>query len=123
MTQPRESSRGPVTGAVLAPPRGTDWWFAALLILARPAGVVPITVTGVLSRISIERPIGVAAGLEIRGGVSQVTIDGQSHKSARPMSIQTPGADASPDRYEIEITGSASKVTITARYREPAPGR
>ncbi len=85
------------------------------LRLPRPVGVVPITVTGGLSRISIERPVGVAAGLVVRGGVSEVTIDGRSHKSTGQMSVQTPGADASPDRYEIEITGGASKVTIAAR--------
>ncbi|MFI5258969.1 MAG: MarR family winged helix-turn-helix transcriptional regulator [Candidatus Limnocylindrales bacterium] len=85
------------------------------LLLSRPTGVVPIRVTGGLSRISIERPLGVAVGLEVRGGIGEVTIDGQTHKAAGRLSIQTPGAQASPDRYEIDVAGSVSRMLISAR--------
>lgn len=31
------------------------------------------------------------------------------------MSVQTPGAESTPDRYEIAVGGGASRVTISAR--------
>ena len=85
------------------------------LQLPRPQGVVPIRVTGGMSRISIVRPIGVAAGLTIQGGVSEVLVDGESIKSRGHLAMQTPGADQSSDRYEIEVSGGASKISISAR--------
>ncbi|HEX7492200.1 MAG TPA: hypothetical protein VF337_10925 [Candidatus Limnocylindrales bacterium] len=68
-----------------------------------------------MSRVSIERPLGVAAALTISGGVSEILVDGQSHKGAGHLSLQTPGADRAADRYEIEVAGGASKITISAR--------
>jgi len=85
------------------------------LLLSRPTGVVPIRVTGGISRISIERPLGVACGLELRGGVSEVSIDGHRYKGAGRLSIQSPDASDAPDRYEIEVEGGASKVLVLAR--------
>ena len=85
------------------------------LSLPRPEGVVPIRVAGGMSRISIERPPGVATGLTIRGGASEVLVDGETFKGRGPLSIQTPGADQSADRYEIEVSGGATKIAISAR--------
>jgi hypothetical protein len=83
------------------------------VMLAKPSGVVPIRITGGMTRLQIQRPAGVASGLEIRGGVSEVTVDGESYKNMGPLSLQTPGASASPDRYEIEITGGVSKLVVS----------
>jgi hypothetical protein len=68
-----------------------------------------------MSRISIESPVGVAMGLTIRGGISEISVDGETYKSVGHLSIQSPGAEHAPDRYEIEITGGASKMLISAR--------
>jgi hypothetical protein len=68
-----------------------------------------------MSRISIERPVGVAMGLTILGGVSEVIVDGEVHRGVGHMSIQTPGAESAVDRYEIEVSGGASKMPILAR--------
>jgi hypothetical protein len=84
------------------------------LLLPRPVGVVQIRVYGGISRVSIERPLGVAAGLEVRGGITEAVVDGQTHKGAGRLSIQTPGASESPDRYEIEVSGGVSKLLIAA---------
>jgi DNA-binding MarR family transcriptional regulator len=84
------------------------------LVLPRPSGVVPIRVRGGLNHISIQRPRGVAMGLDIRGGAADVTVDGQTRKGTGSLSIQTPGADAMPDRYEIEISGGAARIQVTA---------
>jgi DNA-binding MarR family transcriptional regulator len=83
------------------------------LMLPRPIGVVPIRIHGGISRVSIVRPIGVAAGLEVHGGVSEVALDGEVVKGAGQISMQTPGAASTPDRYEIDVSGGASKVSIS----------
>lgn len=83
------------------------------LLLPRPVGVIPIRVAGGMSRIAIERPLGVAVGLEVSGGMGEVVVDGISRKGAGRLSIQTPGADSASDRYEIEVSGGVNKVTIS----------
>lgn len=83
------------------------------LKLPAPIGVVPIRIQGGMSRVSLLRPAGVAAGLEVRGGVSEVSVDGERIKGAGQLSMQTPGAADAPNRYEIEVGGSASKVSIS----------
>jgi DNA-binding MarR family transcriptional regulator len=85
------------------------------LLLSRPEGIVPIRITGGISRVSIERPVGVAAGLTFRGGASEVLVDGEPYKGTGQLSLQTPGADQAADRYEIDVSGGASKISISAR--------
>ncbi len=82
------------------------------LRLPRPAGVVPIRIGGGASRVEIERPAGVAVSLEVGGGVNDISVDGEIRKGMGSLSIQTPGADADPNRYEIEIGGGAHKLTV-----------
>jgi DNA-binding MarR family transcriptional regulator len=83
------------------------------LVLPAPSGVVPIRISGGMSRVSIRRPTGVAAGLEVRGGVSEVDVDGEAYKGHGQISLQTPGAASTADRYEIEVSGGASKISIS----------
>lgn len=85
------------------------------LLLPRPTGIVPIRVSGAMSRISIERPSGTAMSLTIRGGANELVVDTEVYKGARHLSIHTPGADSAVDRYEIEISGGAGKVLISSR--------
>ena len=85
------------------------------LLLPRPVGVVPIRIQGGISRVSIERPLGVACGLEVAGGITEAVVDGEALKSMGRLSIQTPGASESPDRYEIDVSGGANKLLVTAR--------
>jgi hypothetical protein len=84
------------------------------LQLGRPHGVVPIRIAGGINRVSIERPRGVAAGLTIHGGASEIEVDGEKIKGAGSIAMQTPGADSATDRYEIEVAGGANKIQITA---------
>jgi DNA-binding MarR family transcriptional regulator len=85
------------------------------LLLPKPVGVVAIRIVGGLNRMSIERPAGTATGLEIHGGVGEVVLDGETRKGAGRLSIETPGAAGSTDRYEIEITGGAARLAISSR--------
>jgi DNA-binding MarR family transcriptional regulator len=85
------------------------------MLLPRPRGVVPVRVTGGISRISIERPVGVAMAFTLRGGAAEISVDGEVHKGVGNLSTQTPGAESAADRYEIEVSGGASKMLILAR--------
>ena len=85
------------------------------LLLPGPVGIVPIRIGGGMSRVSIERPSGTAMSLTIRGGASELIVDGEVYKGAGQLSIQTPGAESALDRYDIEISGGVSKMQIRAR--------
>ncbi len=85
------------------------------LILPAPVGIVPIRLIGGLNKMSIERPAGTATGLEIKGGIGEVVVDGETRRGAGRLSIQTPGADSAANRYEIEILGGAAKLSISSR--------
>jgi hypothetical protein len=85
------------------------------LILPKPTGIVSIRVGGGMSRVSIQRPPGTAMSLSIRGGAGELVVDTEVYRGAGHLSIQTPGAESAADRYEIEISGGASKMLILAR--------
>jgi DNA-binding MarR family transcriptional regulator len=85
------------------------------LTLPAPVGVVPIRMIGGVNRVSIYRPVGAGVGLEIKGGIGEVTLDGESRKGFGHLSFESPGASDSADRYEIEITGGAAKLAISTR--------
>ncbi len=82
------------------------------LSLPRPAGVVQIRARGGIGDATIVRPKGVAVRLSVRGGSRSATLDGVAAWSGGR--IDTPGAEAVPDRYEIEIAGGANNVVVTA---------
>jgi DNA-binding MarR family transcriptional regulator len=83
------------------------------LLLPHPAGTVPIRVAGGMNQLTIQRPVGVAAGLEVRGGVNEISVDGEAHKGMGKISLQTPGAWSSSDRYEIELMAGVNKLSIS----------
>jgi DNA-binding MarR family transcriptional regulator len=85
------------------------------LTLPAPLGVVPISVRGGMNNIEIERPEGAAMVLELHGGVNQAVVDGEAHTGRGQLSLQTPGADQAPNRYEIDVSGGIGKVVVTTR--------
>jgi DNA-binding MarR family transcriptional regulator len=85
------------------------------LVLPEPVGIVPVRINGGLNQIEIERPVGVAMRLSLHGGVNTVVVDGQTRSGTGQLSVQTPGADSAANRYEIELTGGASKVVVSTR--------
>jgi hypothetical protein len=64
-------------------------------------------------RLAIRRPPGTAAQISVRGGASNLAFDAQrwARSAARPAS-STPGWDAAPDRWSIELTGGASDLSV-----------
>ena len=84
------------------------------LRLGVPSGVVRVRIKNGAKDVTVVRPKGVAATLRVAGGYRSATLDGEGAWSGGR--IETPGATAIPDRYEIELTGGADRVTVmTAR--------
>jgi DNA-binding MarR family transcriptional regulator len=83
------------------------------LTLPEPSGVVPIRLSGGASKASIRRPAGVEARMNLKGGASKLTFDGQSFDAVGgKVRLQSAGYEGALDRYDIEISGGASEISI-----------
>jgi hypothetical protein len=84
------------------------------LRLPQPAGVVPIRVSGGVSHLTLQRPGTVPARVRIGGGASKLELDTQYLGAiGGPVRLESPdygGGDGG--RYDLEIGGGASQVTI-----------
>ena len=78
-----------------------------------PAGVVPVRLSGGAYKVSINRPDGVEARLNVKSGATNLTFD-QQHFGVLgdTVRLQSPGHDGASDRYKIEISGGASEISI-----------
>jgi hypothetical protein len=84
--------------------------------LPKPEGTVPVRISGGASAVTLRRPKGVEARAEISGGTSQLTFDGQRLGAVGGRTVLTSdGFAEAVDRYEIRVTGGASRVTVTTR--------
>jgi hypothetical protein len=85
----------------------------AELRLPRPTGSVPIRVSGGVSGLTLRRPSGVAARVQISGGASKLELDTQYLGAiGGPVRLETPDYANAVERYDLEIGGGASKVTV-----------
>ena len=82
--------------------------------LPAPVGIVPIRVSGGANTVTLRRPLGTEARVEVSGGASQLTFDDQRLGAVGGRTVLASGgfADAA-DRYEVRFTGGASQVTVT----------
>ena len=99
------------------------------LHLPAPRAIVPIRVSGGANDLALHRPAGTALRLRIRGGANKVSVDGQQihgrgdviFEGDSPISqpgevgYETKGFAASVERYEIELTGGANRLTVDTR--------
>ncbi|HEX5014927.1 MAG TPA: MarR family transcriptional regulator [Candidatus Limnocylindrales bacterium] len=84
------------------------------LTLGAPTGVVPVRLHGGASDLRFERPAGVAARLQLNGGATNIEFDAQRlGASGGGTLLESSGAGKASDRYELEINGGASKITVT----------
>jgi DNA-binding MarR family transcriptional regulator len=85
------------------------------LRLPRPDGAVRIIIDGGTSAARFDRPAGCAVGLRAGGGATHVRFDDRKlaslHDGAR---LQSDGYLDAADRYEIELSGGASKLTVAS---------
>ena len=85
------------------------------LNLGRPDGTARIVLAGGTSDARIEGPRGVALALQVHDGVSHLRFDGNRTESVSgALRLQTDGYGAATDRFEIDLRGGASGVTIEA---------
>jgi hypothetical protein len=84
--------------------------------LPRPSGTIAVRVSGGASDVSIHRPEGVAAGIRVGRGVSKLAFDEQRFGAiGGETRLQTIDYDGAADRYDLEVTGGASKLSIGTR--------
>jgi DNA-binding MarR family transcriptional regulator len=85
------------------------------LALSVPSGAVPIQISGGASEITIRRPAGAAIRVHLKGWVSQFIFDDQTWSGVgNDVRLQSPDYEAATGRYDIEVSSSASMVTITS---------
>ncbi len=85
------------------------------LELPAPSGMVPIRISGGASQITVRRPAGVAARVHLKGWVSAFVFDDQTFSDVgNDVRLQSPGYEATAPCYDIEVSSSASMVTITS---------
>lgn len=85
------------------------------LELPRPSGMIPIRISGGASEVIVQRPVGVAARVHLKGWASEFVFDDQRFSGVgNDVRLQSPGYAATAPGYDIEVSSSASSVTITA---------
>jgi DNA-binding MarR family transcriptional regulator len=83
------------------------------LRLPRPSGTVRIAIAGGVSQGRMTRPAGVPVLIVAGGGVSRLSFDGQRRESSGAgLRVKSRAYDRAPDRYELEIGGGISRMTI-----------
>ena len=84
-----------------------------ILILPEPSGVVPVRLSGGANKVSIRRPEGTEARLNVKGGISKLTFNDQHFEAVGGrLRLQTSGYEGAGDRFEIEISGGANEISI-----------
>ena len=84
------------------------------LELPVPKDVVPIRISGGASEITVRRPAGVATRAYLKGWVSHFVFDDQNFSDVgNNVRVQSPDYEAATRCYNIEVSSSASMVTIT----------
>jgi hypothetical protein len=83
------------------------------LRLPRPTGTATVRVSGGASHLTLRRPAGVPARVHIGGGASKLELDRQYLGAVGgPVRLETPDYLNADDRYDLEIGGGASKITV-----------
>lgn len=82
--------------------------------LGVPSGTVPITIDGGAVTVNVHRPKGAAVSVSVSGGASNLTFDGRQSHAIGTLTNQTGDYDSATDRYQIQVNGGASTVTVAA---------
>jgi DNA-binding MarR family transcriptional regulator len=94
----------------------------ATVELPRPITWTPVRLVGGASEVTLRRPAGVPVRLRVRGGVSNLDLDGQHLSSVGGGDVRMDaGAAAGANAgYEVEIVGGASRLAIEVSSNEAA---
>lgn len=72
-----------------------------------------VALDGGSSEARIVRPAGVPVALTARGGVSRLRFDDERHESSgADLGIRSASYSKAPDRYELDLAGGVSRLTI-----------
>ncbi len=83
------------------------------LRLPRPTGSSIIRISGGASQLTLRRPAGVPARLQIGGGASKLELDAQYLGAVGgPVRLETPEYASAQERYDVEIGGGASQIRV-----------
>jgi hypothetical protein len=81
--------------------------------LGAPDGTARVALGGGAGVVRFDRPRGVATAVQVRDGVSRLRFDGQRPRTVGgSLRLQTDDFTAASARYEFELGGGASEVTI-----------
>ena len=85
------------------------------ITLPTPAAIVFVRFAGSVSDLRLQRPVGVAVRVVVRQVVTSLTFDDRHFAAVSgELSLETPDFQQMANRYDIEVAGSASDLTITA---------
>jgi hypothetical protein len=89
--------------------------------LGQPVGTVPVTFGGGVRLVSVQRPPGTAVRVRIRSGASRLALD-DLYFGAVGGETRWQSADfaAAEHRYDVEVTGGASRFTVGTGGEAPA---
>lgn len=84
-----------------------------MIFLPRPSKTIPIQIASGVSKLTIVRPKGAAARLEVNGGISHLTFDDLYYGSiGGGIRLETPAYKDQAERYDIRIRGGVSNLTV-----------
>jgi DNA-binding MarR family transcriptional regulator len=83
--------------------------------LPPPTGTVRVSFSGGASKLFLHRPRGVAARLQVSGGVGKLAFDAQRLGAVGGETrLESPDYATAEDRYEILISGGTSQLALNA---------
>jgi hypothetical protein len=86
------------------------------MILPRPTGTLPVTVSGGTSRLTILLPRGIPARIVVTGGMGSLRIDGRLQAGGVvDGGFDSDGYQSATDRVDIRLSGGAAAVDIEHR--------
>lgn len=83
------------------------------LTLGVPTGDVPISLSRGVNNVRIERPTGIPVRLQLKGGAGRIDLDRQRIGGTGDSVLESSGAADAPGRYLLDISGGASRITVT----------
>jgi hypothetical protein len=85
------------------------------VLLPRPSGTVPVRFSGGLHSVTIQRPGGVAARVQVKPGASNLTLDGEDLGTVSATGWETRGYKSAANRYAIAALGGANLLSVAAK--------
>ena len=82
------------------------------LRLPAPKGPVPVRLEGGAVTIDLTRPAGSAVKVQVTGGAVRLTADGSRQDGLGSREWRSSGYDAAQDRYDVNVSGGAARVTV-----------